>query len=523
MPMYVWCAVLACTSGYIFGFDTGSIGPITLMQDFIHTFGPFSSTVQGLIVSSILIPAALMSLFSGSLADRLSRTYSVSLGCAVYGTGSLISSLSAIHTSRAGGFAMIFIGRILSGLGEGIFLSAATVYSVEVAPANFRGRVGCILQFMICLGQMVGYFVCYGSLNMKGSLSWRLPWILQAIMCTAVGISVRFLPNSPRWLLHVGRREDAERVVVRLGLDADEFFAAEEQEKAAQAHAERPKESGWRASVRQFREAFAPGVRGRSAMAIFMLGMQQLSGIDAILYYAPVVFRQAGIGSDRASFLASGVTTIVNLVVTGVGQIFSDHWGRRTALISGAIVMASAMTVIGALYSAPDLSSAGLRAIIVSALFVFFIAFILTWGILMRVWVSEAQPVQSRASVSSLALVSNWGVNWIVAFTTPIFLDASPSGPYFLFGGCLWLSAFIFWLWLPETRGTDLGALGVNLSLRIEPRWLRRKFSARRPALSRRTTLTLVGEDDDEKEDVDERGPHASEVVQETRSVHTIT
>ncbi|KAL1720570.1 general substrate transporter [Schizophyllum commune] len=471
MPSYVRCVCFASLAAYVYGFDTGSIGPITVMTDFEATFGKLSATVQGLFVSSILIPAAIISFGSGSIADRISRTHAVSLGCAVYGTGSLISLLAGLNMSQASSLAMVFIGRCISGAGEGIFLSAVTVYGIEVAPQDQRGRVGCIMQLFICIGIMTGYFVCYGSLNIAGSLSWRLPWILQCMTCIVTAIGVRFLPHSPRWLLHVGRRAEAEVAIQRLGLSKEEFvsMAMSEEDEAAHAAAaqERTQRGGWRHHVEQFKEAFAPGLRGRTSLALFMLAVQQLGGIDGVLYYSPVLFQQAGLSSQSASFLASGVTGIVNVVFTLVGQSISDKWGRRTALIWGGIVMATAMTTIGSLYSVPGLSQAG-NYTVIAFIFIYFIAFIMTWAILMRIWVSEAQPVQTRASVSSLALTTNWGCNWVVAFTTPMFLDAYPNGPYFLWAACTWVSVGVFLLWLPETRGQNVDLAGQDSGLKLQ-------------------------------------------------------
>ncbi|KAL1660068.1 general substrate transporter [Schizophyllum commune] len=462
VPSYARCVCFASLAAYVFGFDTGSIGPIILMDDFTKTFGDLSSVIQGLFVSSVLIPAAITSFGAGSIADRISRTHAISLGCAVYGLGSLICAASGINMSQHAALAMIFVGRCTSGVGEGVFLSALTVYGVEVAPRKSRGRVGCIMQLFISTGIMVGYFVCYGSLNIGGSLSWRLPWILQCLTCLVCAVGVRFLPHSPRWLLHVGLHEEAVRAMHRLDLSKNEFIslaATAEEEKAQEAAArEKAHQGGWlKTQIAQFRQAFAPGLRGRSAMALFMQSMQQLAGIDGVLYYAPVLFRQAGLSSSSASFLASGVTGIVNVV------------GRRPSIIGGGTIMATAMTIIGILYSLPSLNQAGNYAVI-ALIFVYFIPFVVTWATLMRIWVSEAQPVQTRASVSALSYTTNWIANWIVAFTTPMFLDKYPSGPYFLWAACTWLAVGVFTLWLPETKGRNVDLAGQAGGLKLQVR-----------------------------------------------------
>ncbi|KIY66901.1 putative MFS sugar transporter [Cylindrobasidium torrendii FP15055 ss-10] len=495
IPPYAIYASILSVGGFIYGFDTGSIGSITVMHQFIDVFGELDSKIEGLFVAMILIPAAIVSFGSGSIADRLSRTYATALGCVVYGTGSIIACTAGLGSqSQKAALAQAFIGRAVSGAGEGIFLSAITVYGIEVAPQDMRGRVGCLVQLLITLGQMTAYFVCYGSVNIPGSLSWRLPWILQAILCFLLTVAIPFIPHSPRWLVQAKRYDEARATMRKLGLDERELVIMQPETE------ERQQDSVGK-SWDQFKSAFAPEVRGRTLMALFMLGAQQLGGIDGVLYYSPTLFKQAGLSSQSASFLASGVTGIVNVVFTIVGQVMSDKWGRRPALILGGIVMAAAMTTIGILYTVPNLPSAGNWAVIV-LIFVYFIAFILTWAILMRVWVSESQPLQSRASVSSLALTVNWGCNFVVAFTTPIFLEASPSGPYFLWAACTWVAILVFAAWLPETKGKSIDGDEQDLGLDDNIGWLKEQLQ--RPPLSRRSTSrTVVATEPEKKADTE--------------------
>lgn len=157
VPNYVWCAFFTGIGGFLFGFDTGSIGPITIMPKFQEQFanrhstesGALSPTVQGLIVSSILITASLASVVSGPLSDRISRTRTVALGAVVFSFGSTIAC-------SAGTLPQIFVGRCIAGVGEGLFLSAVTVYAVEIAPASSRGRLGSVVQLLITIGIAVG-------------------------------------------------------------------------------------------------------------------------------------------------------------------------------------------------------------------------------------------------------------------------------------------------------------------------------------------------------------------------------
>ena len=150
IPNYVWCALFTALGGFIFGFDTGSIGPITIMPKFQSQFadpdtGVISPTVQGLIVSSILLTASLASLASGPLSDRISRTRTIAVGAIVFAAGSAIACSSNT-------LAQLFIGRALAGVGEGLFISAVTVYAIEIAPASSRGRLGSVVQLLITIG-----------------------------------------------------------------------------------------------------------------------------------------------------------------------------------------------------------------------------------------------------------------------------------------------------------------------------------------------------------------------------------
>lgn len=149
VPNYVWCAMFMSIGGFIFGFDTGSIGPISIMPQFEQRFSPgggsISPTVQGLIISTILLTASLASLVSGPIADRFSRTRTTALGAIVFAAGGAIAC-------SAGTLAQIFIGRCVAGVGEGLFLSALTVYTIEIAPASRRGQLTTIIQLLVTMG-----------------------------------------------------------------------------------------------------------------------------------------------------------------------------------------------------------------------------------------------------------------------------------------------------------------------------------------------------------------------------------
>ncbi|KAB5592234.1 hypothetical protein CTheo_4331 [Ceratobasidium theobromae] len=418
--------------GFLFGADTGSIGPITSMPQFIEIFPSLKNeAVLGALVATILMSASLASFASGWLSDRYSRKRTIMLGAYIFGAGAAI---------EAGSMAlpMLIIGRLIVGVGEGFFLSAIGVYLVEIAPPD------------VSIGIAAGYFICYFSLNIRSTFSWRIVFLVQVGVAMVLGTGMPWMPYSPRWLFQNGRVEEAWRV-----LEAFDRHSSSEKEKEellakAQEAQGRNKTIG---VVQAFKD---PDSRGRTLLAVFLMGMQQLSGIDGVLFYGPILFSQAGLTSRQASFLASGVSGLVNIACTIPAQLYLlDKWGRRASGIIGGLVMAGCMLAIGSLYAAGAQDGQGRYAIIVF-IYIFVMAFSTTWAVSFKLFITEIQPMRVRATASSLAHSSNWLCNLAVALTTPLFLSRSSSGPYFMFGACLLLTSVVCMIWMPETLGKSL-------------------------------------------------------------------
>ncbi|KAJ7937024.1 general substrate transporter [Mycena leptocephala] len=446
LPLYVWPTLFTALGGFLWGYDTGSIGPIIVMPQFENQYGSISPTVQGLLVSSMIATAALSSMFSGALSDRISRTYTISLGAFVFSVGCAIAC-------SAKALPQLFIGRSIAGLGEGIFISNITVYVMEISPTSKRGRTMTTVQLFNTLGVAAGYFTCFGSVKHAGSLSWRLPLGLQAVVAIVLAIGTPFLPHSPHWLLSAGRPADAEVATLKLGLQLTEI--RKEDEASAGPATQIAKQT----FKQQAKELWAKDVRFRTFFGLFLMGMQQACGIDAVLYYAPVLFQQAGLSTATASFLASGISGIIMVVLTAGVQFFQDKWGRRTQMISGGSVIAGCMLLMGVLYASDAAQTQAGRRTLIALIYIFIAAFISSWAVVIRVIASEMQPKRTRAPATSLAQCFGWAINWVIAFSTPLFLTRSSSGPYFLFGGCALLTVVVCAVFQPETKGLSLDAL----------------------------------------------------------------
>lgn len=151
---------------------------------------------------------------------------------------------------------------------------------------------------------------------------------------------------------------------------------------------------------------------------------------------------------------------LLSIVITIPAQAYADRFGRRSTTIIGGLLLGSTMSLIGLLYASRAADAAGARYTIIGMIYLFVASFSATWAIVIRTVSSEIQPVRTRAGATALAQASNWAMNWLVAFCTPLFLARSSSGPYFLFGGCSLLTALVSWAMQPESKGVPLGQVG---------------------------------------------------------------
>ncbi|QSZ32268.1 hypothetical protein DSL72_001842 [Monilinia vaccinii-corymbosi] len=450
-PKYIQASIIISIGGVLFGLDTGTIGPLTIMPQFDETFGTLSSTVHGLLVATILIPAALSSMFTGHLANALGRLAATAIGSFIFGIGAATESSSFT-------LPQIFIGRAIKGIGEGFFLSTLVVYITEISPPSQRGTLASLPQLITTLGILVGYFMCYGSVGIESSLSWRLPFAVQAIIAFCFTAStLLFLPQSPRWLTARGQFEEAERVWLTLGVSGDERQRLEEELNDAEKADQEVK-------AKDIFAIFAPDAWKRTVLGLFLMGIQQASGIDGVLYYAPILFQSAGLSSSTASFLASGISALLIFLTSVPALFFADKWGRRTSTIAGGIGQCAVMFIIASLYVTDSVhgSYGAGRWVVIICIYLFAMIFSATWALSMRVYVSEIQSTKTRAGATSLSLSANWVVNWIIAFTTPIFLSKSASGCYWLWGGSSLLTVIVAFFWMPETMGRSLEEIDAS-------------------------------------------------------------
>ncbi|ORY68271.1 general substrate transporter [Pseudomassariella vexata] len=451
---YTVSSFLASFGGLLLGIDTSIIGPVTVMDSFTGQFGHPSAAVHGIIVSSILLCAAAGSCFAGRPADALGRPRAMALGATLF-------TLGVALQAGAVNLVMFSLGRVVEGFGEGLYFSPQTVYICEIAPPRVRGALTTLPQFMTCAGLVVGYFLSYGTVNIPGSLSWRLPFIILAALSVAhVSASLLLLPESPRWLALRGRHAKAAKTWETLQVKPEDRGIEENAPTAADAGVVRelPEQEKSEAKHAGLRDLWAPDVRKQTFLAIFFMGSLQLCGIDAVLYYAPLLFQQAGLQSSQASFLASGVSAIVIVLASIPASLYADKWGRRTSTLIGGVILTGTMILMGALYAGGAVHptyGAG-RWVVIVCIYIYCVNFATTWAISVKVWAPEIQPQHTRSMGMSLAAGSNWICNWFVTFVCPILLDKSASAAYFLFGACAGVATIVCFFFMIETNGKSL-------------------------------------------------------------------
>ncbi|UKZ72544.1 hypothetical protein TrVFT333_000174 [Trichoderma virens FT-333] len=433
-PFYVWASLAASSVPVLFGLDTGNIGPVTTMPAFRNTFGDFSPTIHGVIVSSVLISGAFTALIAGVLAHKFGQVRIFSIGAFVYAVGAAVQS----SASKLPAF---IVGRLIQGIGEGLFVSNVWVQVSEMSPTRVRGTLTALPQFTIVVGVVSGFFICYGTsrLGPSTSLSWRIPLAISAALGFLLSGTYWLVPASPRWLLAKGRVDEARNVLVRLGFDdVEREKLLEESMNQVQAH--NPDDEtlwqGLKETFVGFKEAFSAPFRARTIFGCFIMGMQQLAGIDGVFYYAPILFEKAGLSGAQASFLASG----------------------KDLESAGGILITTLMLLMGSLYAADKVHAdrgAGKWVVIVS-IYLFAIVFNGTWAIGFRTFLMESLPRKTRSSASSLAQSANWFSNYLVALITPVLIAKSTYGAYYLFAFSSLFTTIIVALRMVETRGHSL-------------------------------------------------------------------
>ena len=433
--MIVLVGLVGSMSGLLIGYCTAVIAPALefITRDF--RLGP---VLQGVSVSSVLLGGFVGALLAGGLIRRLGERPTLFVTGLLFIAGSIGSGLSD-------SFVPWLVWRSITGLAVGAATMVGPLYVSETAPAHMRGALVSTVQLTITIGILASYLA--GAL-WTASGNWQAMLLVGAVPGFVMLLVVAAVPESPRWYLLHGRVGDAERAHQRLTGGTGEPLPAQEGASV---------EANWR-------DLFLGRNFTVLVLATGLFVFANLSGIDAILYYAPTIFAEVGFGGTHGPILATVGIGSINVLATIVAMALIDRLGRRPLLIWGLVPMAASLIFLAAaLLVGKGADWSNIAAVTCLSLFV--LAFGVSLGPLPYVLMSELFPLALRGPGMGIASAAAWGINVVVSLTFPVLVEAFGIALVFGFYGTISIGALLFVLALvPETRGRSLELIEANLA-----------------------------------------------------------
>ena len=445
----------AALAGLLFGLDVGVISGALdfIKRDFLADLNPLQADSRAeFIVSALLWGAVAGTLISGFLSSKFGRKKTILVSAVVFIAGSLACAFSPDEHFLMG-------ARFLLGIGVGVASFTAPLYLSEISPQSVRGSMISMYQLMITIGILIAFLsdtwlATYATFGEETGGHWRVMLGVIAIPAAVMFGGVLFLPESPRWLFLNGFHNRAKDVFRYMKLGESEI-AAEIKEIEEST---RVKQSGWQLFARNgnFRRAIALGVG--------LQVIQQLTGINVIMYYAPRIFELAGFGDKTEQMWGTVVVGITNVLATFIAIAFVDRLGRKPIMYVGFVTMGVAMITVGSLFNTGIEANPSLGYAAIFALLVFIVGFAMSAGPIIWVICSEIYPLSGRDLGVTVSTTTNWVVNAIVGQTFLTLINTIGGGNTFLlYGGMNVLFIIFFILLVPETKGISLEYIERNL------------------------------------------------------------
>jgi sugar porter (SP) family MFS transporter len=438
---FILLAITASLGGLLFGYDTGVVsGALLYVRQVFH----LSATMQGLMTAIALGGAALGAVAAGGLSDRMGRRVTILAAAALFIAGAL---LSAVATA----FWVLLLGRLIIGGAIGIASMLTPLYLSELSPKDRRGGVVTLNQFCITIGILVSYLVGY-LLAAPGN-GWRWMFGLGAVPGLLLGIGMLLLPESPRWLAGEGRTDDARAALrfVRGGGDVE----AELRELHTAIRQEERGTAPW--TVLRDRRARLPLLIG-----VGLAVLQQVTGINTVIYFAPTILQGSVIQSSAGAILATAGIGLVNVLFTVLALWLLDRVGRRTMLLTGTVGMGLCLCALAIAYLAAGQGNPGMPAVVMIAAYV--ACFAIGLGPVFWLLIAEIFPLAVRGRGMAICTVANWGANLVV---TLVFLDVikaiGPAGIFFAFAAICGVSFLFSARVVPETTGRSLEEIEADM------------------------------------------------------------
>lgn len=424
-------AAISALGGMLFGYDTGVISGAIL---FISKDFSLTQLQVEIVVSCVLIGALIGAMTGGVLADRFGRRRVIIATATLFVGGAIVTALSPTFT-------LLISGRIIVGAAIGVASFTTPLYISEVSPVKIRGRLVSINQVALTSGIVISYLVDYALADIQG---WRWMFGLAAVPAAILAVGMFWLPESPRWLVSKNLIDSARTVLERIRRTKDVGTELDDIQSSLAVQS-----GGWR-------DLFTPLIRPALIVGVGLAILQQITGINTVIYYAPMIFEFTGAKSASASILATIGVGVVNVAMTVVALLLVDRVGRRPLLLIGLTGMIIGLGVLGLAFQLPSLSGS-LGWIAEISLMLYVGAFAIGLGPVFWLLISEIYPLKIRGVAMSVATSANWGANLFVALTFLTLIQATGRSSTFWIYGLVGIGAWLFtWFYVPETKGRSL-------------------------------------------------------------------
>ena len=449
---FIWLyivAIIASLGGLLSGYDTGVISGALL---FINESWDLSESLQGIVVSSVLIGAVIGAATNGILADIFGRKKVIIATAIIFILGSILCGF-------APNVYVLIISRIFVGLAVGIVNFVIPLYLSEISPKAVRGTLVSLYQWAITAGILFSYFI--NAAFAQAVFNWR--WMLLAGVLPGLVLLVGmcFMSDTPRWLISKNKDDAAQKVLKKIEPDVDIESEVKEIKRTLKLND--------RTSGEKFR--FKKWMIMPFVVGIGIMFAQICTGINTIIYYAPTIFKVAGFDSNLNAIYATTGIGVVNFLMTIVAVFFTDRLGRKPLLYFGLTGVMLSLAALGCAFAFESALGSNLKYVAVGSLVTYIICFAMSLGPIGWILVSEVFPLKIRGIAMSICTVSNFAFNFFVVGSFPILIHKI-GGAYTFWGFAVvsFLCILFVYFFVPETKGISLEQIESNWIHGVNPR-----------------------------------------------------
>ncbi|KAK9133875.1 hypothetical protein Scep_013403 [Stephania cephalantha] len=481
--LVIFASLVAACGGLMLGYDIGISGGVTAMSSFLQPFFPdvyrkeqgivssnqyckFDSHKLTFFTSSLYLAALLVQWPASYSTSKHGRKLSIIIGAVIFLLGAAFNA-AAIHV------AMLYIGRLLLGLGVGFVIQAAPLYLSEMAPSKSRGSLNTIFQLMITIGILLANLVNYATNKIQGGWGWRLSLGLAALPAAIVLLGSISLPDTPNSMIQRGASEEDVKKNLQRIRGTDDVHEEYQDLCDACANATKAANNNNNNKLAIFQRKYVP----QMVMTFLIPFFQQLTGINVIMFYAPVLFQTLGFGND-ASLMSAVITGLVNVAATGVAFLVVDRYGRRPLFLEGGLQMLLSQVIIGSLiwkvFGVAGVASVskGYAYGIVALICVYVAGFAWSWGPLGWLVPSEIFPLEIRSTGQGINATINMLMTFVIGQVFLSLLCATKFGLFFIFAFFVLSMTLFVAFFLPETKGIPI----EDMSKVWSQHWFWRRF-----------------------------------------------